>query len=169
MSSLPQQDAPQPPWYRQFWPWFLIALPASVVAASLFTVWLAVSSPNPMVVDDYSRIARSIELRRERDLAAAALGLEAEIRIVAGADLVEVRLFPDSAQPDSLQLRLSHPLVEERDRVVELTRVPGGWSGRLAAPQGRWYVQLYPGDASWRLSGELGGDALLRLAPPAAP
>jgi hypothetical protein len=169
MSSLSQRDASPPPWYRQFWPWFLIALPASVVAASMFTIWLALRSPNPMVVDDYSRIARSTELRRERDLAAAALGVEAEIRIIAGADLVEVRLFPDSVVPDSLQLRLSHPLVEERDVVVELMKVPGGWSGRLQAPQGRWYVQLYPGDASWRLSGELGDDAVLRLAPPAAP
>ena len=24
------------PWYRQFWPWFLIALPATVVVAGLF-------------------------------------------------------------------------------------------------------------------------------------
>ena len=45
---------------------FLIALPASMVAASLFTIWLATRSPNPMVVDDYSRIARSTEQRRER-------------------------------------------------------------------------------------------------------
>ncbi len=28
------------PWYKQFWPWFLIALPASVVVASLITVTL---------------------------------------------------------------------------------------------------------------------------------
>ncbi len=163
-------DDPAPaPWYRQFWPWFLIALPASVVMASMFTIWLAASSPNPMVVDDYAKIARSIELRRERDLAAAALGVEAEIRLVPAAGLVEVRLVPDTVQPGSLQLRLSHPLVAERDRVIDLVKVPGGWSGQLPALEGRWYLQLYPGDADWRLAGELAGESTLRLAPPAAP
>lgn len=155
------------PWYRQFWPWFLIALPASVVIASMVTIWLAVSRPNPMVVDDYSRIARSIEQRRERDLAAAALGVEAEIRLISDASLVVVRLTPATVEPESLQLRLSHPLVEERDRIVQLIRSPEGWSGNLETPAGRWYVQLYPGDLAWRLSGELDGERELVLAPPA--
>lgn len=162
--------APPPePWYRQFWPWFLIALPGSVVIASLFTLWLAVSRPNPMVVDDYARIARSTELRLERDQAAAALGVTAKIRFIAGADIVEVLLEPPGVLPESLQLRLSHPLVEERDQVVDLVRMPGGWSGRVAPPQGRWYLQLYPGDGTWRLSGELQDQDEVALAPPRIP
>jgi uncharacterized protein len=154
------------PWYRQFWPWFLIALPGTVVIASFVTLWLAISRPNPMVVDDYARIARSTEQRLERDQAAAALGLTAEIRLVEAAEIVEVRLHPDDVQPEALELRLSHPLVEERDQIVRLVRVPGGWSGNLAALQGRWYLQLYPGDRRWRLSGELDGQRELLLAPP---
>jgi uncharacterized protein len=156
------------PWYRQFWPWFLIALPGSVVVASFATLWLAMSSPNPMVVDDYARIARSTELRRERDHAAAVLGLTAEIRLIAGADVVEVRLEPESVEPDSLELRLSHPLVEHRDRIIKLVRVPGGWSGSMEPLAGRWYLQLYPGDRGWRLSGELDGQRQLLLRPPDA-
>jgi hypothetical protein len=163
-----QQEGPQAPWYRQFWPWFLIALPASMVAASMFTIWLATRSPNPMVVDDYSRIARSTEQRRERDLAAAALGVEAKLRIVPGAGLVELELSPATVEPEGLQLLLSHPLVAERDQVVELMRTPTGWSGNLPPLEGRWYVQLYPRDGSWRLAGELAGETELRLAPPAA-
>lgn len=154
------------PWYRQFWPWFLIALPATVVAASFATLWLALSTPNPMVVDDYARIARSTELRLERDIAAAALGVRAEVRFIAGANVVEVRLRPETIEPDSLELRLSHPLLEQRDQVVSLMRVPGGWSANLAPPEGRWYLQLYPGDSSWRLSGALAGQPELLLAPP---
>jgi len=165
MNATPNADRRPEPWYRQFWPWFLIALPGSVVLASGVTFWLAISRPNPMVVDDYSRIARSTELRRERDLAAAALGVHAEIRLIAGADVVEVRLWPETVAPESLQLRLSHPLVEERDKVLDFVRVPGGWSASLEPPEGRWYVQLYPGDNSWRLSGELEGQRELVLAP----
>lgn len=42
----------EPPWYRQFWPWFIIALPAAAVIASLITLYLAVSRPVQLVVDD---------------------------------------------------------------------------------------------------------------------
>ena len=40
------------PWYRQFWPWFIIALPVSAVIASFITLWLAVSNPVTLVVND---------------------------------------------------------------------------------------------------------------------
>lgn len=40
------------PWYRQFWPWFIIALPASAVIASFLTLWLAVNNPDTLVVSD---------------------------------------------------------------------------------------------------------------------
>jgi uncharacterized protein len=169
MSTMPERGQHPEPWYRQFWPWFLIALPGSVVIASFVTLWLAISRPNPMVVDDYARIARSTEQRLERDQAAAALGVHAEIRLIAGANVVEVRLRPESVAPESLELRLSHPLIEERDQIVNLMRVPGGWSAELAPPAGRWYLQLYPGDRSWRLSGELNGQRELVLAPIGTP
>jgi uncharacterized protein len=163
-STLQPGNRPEP-WYRQFWPWFLIALPASVVIASFITLWLAISRPNPMVVDDYARIARSTEQRMERDHAAAALGVRAQIRVIADADLIEVRLTPETVTPEALELRLSHPLVEERDQVLKLMRVPGGWSGQVVPPEGR----LYPGDRSWRLSGEFHGQRELTLTPRRTP
>ena len=57
MSQLKQQNTdPAPgqdlPWYRQFWPWFIIALPACAVIASFITLWLAVSRPDYLVVDE---------------------------------------------------------------------------------------------------------------------
>lgn len=165
MNPILAQDPATEPWYRQFWPWFLIALPGSVVVAGFTTLWLAMSTPNPMVVDDYSRIARATEQRMERDDAAIALGVTAEVRLIAGADLLEIRLRPPTIVPESLELRLSHPLVEDRDQVLKLMPVPGGWSASLVPPPGRWYVQLYPGDRSWRLSGELEGQRELLLAP----
>jgi hypothetical protein len=57
MSNQQQQNTNQVPgqnlpWYRQFWPWFIIALPASAVVASFITLWLAISRPDPLVIDD---------------------------------------------------------------------------------------------------------------------
>ena len=39
------------PWYRHRWPWFLMAGPAIVVVAGLFTAFLAVQSFDGFVVD----------------------------------------------------------------------------------------------------------------------
>ena len=56
---------PEPiePWYRQFWPWFIIALPASAVIASFVTLWLAVSNPVQMVVteDEYQQLKSELK------------------------------------------------------------------------------------------------------------
>ncbi len=51
------------PWYRQFWPWFIIALPASAVIASFVSLWLAVSNPDPLVVteDEYQRLKSELK------------------------------------------------------------------------------------------------------------
>jgi len=51
------------PWYRQFWPWFIIALPASAVAAGLLTLWIAMSNPDHLVIDEdeYSRLRSSLK------------------------------------------------------------------------------------------------------------
>ena len=54
-----------PPWYRQFWPWFIIALPASVVVASFFTLWLAISNPDQLVVDDDEYLQIKSELKAQ--------------------------------------------------------------------------------------------------------
>lgn len=57
MSSQPELTAPRP-WYREPWPWVLIAIPALTVVASGITLWLAISRPDHIVVEpaEYDRI-----------------------------------------------------------------------------------------------------------------
>jgi hypothetical protein len=42
----------EPPWYRQLWPWILIALPASAVLACAVTIWLVLQSPDREVAHE---------------------------------------------------------------------------------------------------------------------
>jgi hypothetical protein len=53
------------PWYKQFWPWFIIALPASAVIASFFTLWLAISNPDYLVVDEEEYLDLKSELKAQ--------------------------------------------------------------------------------------------------------
>lgn len=57
MTSQPQ-NPDQAPWYRQFWPWFIIAIPSTAVIGGFFTLWLAITNPETLVVDqqEYEQI-----------------------------------------------------------------------------------------------------------------
>lgn len=52
----PRQEAR--PWYREPWPWFVIGLLGAAVTASLVTLWIAMTNPDLLVVEDaeYQRI-----------------------------------------------------------------------------------------------------------------
>ena len=44
---------PQTPWYRDPWPWILMAGPAAVVVAGAITLWIAFASADGLVAGDY--------------------------------------------------------------------------------------------------------------------
>lgn len=46
------------PWYRHRWPWLLMAGPAVVVVAGVFTAWLAISRADALVADATTSRAR---------------------------------------------------------------------------------------------------------------
>jgi hypothetical protein len=158
------------PWYRQFWPWFIIALPATAVVASLYTVWLAASGQDSLVVDDYRRIGKATHVRQERDRAAAALNARANV-IIASDDEISVALTLNAPAPESLWLELIHPTLKDRDRTLPLTWTGSAWRGRLAVdPASRWYIQIGPENGDWRLAGSLNaGQTQLQLSPGAGP
>ena len=56
----PANDKPHEPWYRQGWPWFLIAFPATAVVAGIATLVIAIQTFDGMVVDDYYKEGRAI-------------------------------------------------------------------------------------------------------------
>ena len=60
-----------PPWYRQAWPWFLIAFPAIAVIAGAVTLWLAVSTSDGLVVDDYYKQGLAVQQTMARSQRAA--------------------------------------------------------------------------------------------------
>lgn len=161
------ETASAEPWYRQFWPWFLILLPMLSVVGGIVTIFVATSSPHSMVVDDYARIGLATHRKLERDRQAAELGVHADLEIPADAAEIRVRLSGGASQPGHLILKLSHPTVSTLDQVMTLPGYGETYSARLASPlSGRWYVQLEPPDGSWRLAGELGpGTANLSLIP----
>lgn len=138
-------------WYRERWPWILIAGPAIVVAAGLVTAWLAFSGADGLVVDDYYKQGLAINKTLGRSEAAARLGVRAELDLTDGR--VRVTLA-NAAVRGALSLRLVHPTRAGMDQSVDLAALgPGVYEGRLRVPRpGRWHVVLE--DRDWRLAGD---------------
>ena len=61
------------PWYKHFWLWFIILLPASVVVASIITVIIAFQNADSLVADNYYKDGLAINQVIARDKAAAQL------------------------------------------------------------------------------------------------
>ena len=159
------------PWYRQFWPWFIMALPASAVVAGLYTVWIAMQTTDSLVVRSDSGINVVTEQNTAAELEADRLGLSAIVAInpETGAVIVTMSSTANVELPDSLQLRMRHPTMASRDANIELVRaMPNSdgeatWAGHfLKPPTGRHFIILSSGD-TWRLSTEWSGQPQIRL------
>ncbi len=150
---LPSED--NTPWYRQFWPWFLILLPASVVVAGLTTVVIANRGADDLVVDEYYKDGLAINRKLEKIQLADELGITADLTI-SGSNVAVAVSRP--IQDARLLLLLSHPLESDRDFGVELTRVaPQHYQGKLPrAVSARWHWTLESPQADgWRLDGSI--------------
>jgi|TARA_R110002073_G_scaffold25542_7_gene84539 hypothetical protein len=151
------------PWYRQFWPWFLIALPASVVVISMHLIYTAYNHADDLVVDEYYKVGLAINQQLDRQEKARALGIAARLMLTPGQ--VTVHVSEGAITDTSLELVLSHPIESDRDFTVNLQRVgPGVYNSALPTPVAeRWHWILRDGaEGAWRLDGVIGAADLLQ-------
>lgn len=156
------------PWYKERWPWFLMAGPAIVIVAGFITLWLAVESNDGLVTDDYYKQGLAVNQRMHRDQQAAGLGLHADlmradlnVRLILGADRA-------AKIPEVIVLKLAHPTRSGQDQAVQMQAEGAGfYSGKLSADiSGRWLVSIEDPAGQWRLQGEWQADSVepLRLS-----
>lgn len=156
------------PWYRHFWVWFLFIPPAATVIFWAVILWTTAASPS-LVVDDYAKIGLTYQEQRDRDRAAARLGLSARFHAVRDTGGMTLVLNGPDPPPGRLRLLLAHPAEASRDMEVMLERGAGGVYradlGR-ALVAGR-YLEITPPGRAWRLTGRLSpGQSELVLVPP---
>ena len=146
----------QQPWYSEPWVWLIIALPLTAVIGGVITLWLAVSTSDGLVVDDYYQRGKEINLDLARDKAAQRRGASAVVTLDVAANAVDVQFADmEGGWPDRVRLSLLHPTRAGHDVVIDLLHAgSGNFHGSLPAPAGgHWYVQLEAND--WRLSATL--------------
>lgn len=153
---LPRDRTSSLPWYREPWPWILMAGPAAVVVGGIITAYLAVAYDDPLVVDSYYKEGLAINRVLERDQAARQAGYRAQVLFSEGGARVRVHLAAANAMPDSLRLRMIHPTRAELDRTATLHASQAGWyEGEIGlSAAARWRLQLEDERRAWRLTGE---------------
>ena len=143
------------PWYREPWPWLLMAGPAAVVVAGIYTMVLAVSTDDGLVAEDYYTQGLTINRQLARGNYAKERNIAA--RAEFSADRVRVIMRSDATLPSALKLRIVHPTRAGEDREVMLVAAGGmEYSGRLPvlSHEARRLV-LEDSASTWRIEGNL--------------
>jgi hypothetical protein len=151
----PREDTE--PWYRQFWPWFIIALPATAVVAGLITLYIATVNRDTLVKDDYYKEGLALNQDLARAGRAAALGITAELDYDPSTGDVALTTRGIPPEAERLTLLLVHPTLAERDLSTPVTRSSDGrYRARLPLlGPAAWRIQVLPENAEWRLEARL--------------
>lgn len=160
------QEAPLRPWYRMPFVWLLIGLPATAVVAGFITLYLAITTRDGLVVDDYYAQGKAINRELARDHEAVKLGLAGTLAIAPASNAVAIELRAASGfePPTELRVVFMHATRAGNDRMLTATR-DSVWHYRAPLPDfvpGRYRVQVEA--ASWRLVGSLHVPGETRIA-----
>ena len=144
------------PWYKQFWPWFLIALPLTAVIGSMITMKIAFTDADGLVKDDYYKEGLAMNQDKARKRYAENLGLEAQGRVNIDTGSVTVELN-DAAigHYDKLHVTMIHPTRSNNDMSIAVQKSgentyigqmnidpkPGHWWFRLSPEINNWYIE----------------------------
>lgn len=146
--------------------WLIVCIPAIAVVMGAVMLYLAISTYDGLVSDDYYQKGLQINRSLERDERAESHGLSSLVTLDGGGGAVEILIEgdPGFVAPEIVNLRLFHATRPGLDKHIRLRRLGDGRyvAGVSKLAPGRWHVQLDADD--WRLTGELtGGDGALRL------
>ncbi|MCX7897745.1 MAG: FixH family protein [Rhodocyclaceae bacterium] len=144
---------PARPWYREPWPWLLMAGPLVVVIAGFVTLYLAVHTSDGLVTENYYQEGLRAGETVARSERAAALGLTARMHISGERARVVLSARAEGfTPPQALRLTLSHPTRAGLDRESLLLRTGETYQGRFELPaSGHWLILIEDEARQWRL------------------
>ena len=118
------------PWYRQFWPWFIISLPAASVIGGLTTVWISLQTTDSLVIQSEDGIRNASDRRIAAERFASQAGLAALVDIDPDTGVV-------SATQGATRCRWQPALGGPPRNGAQRTLLRRAAFGRHLAPHGR--------------------------------
>ncbi|RJX72793.1 hypothetical protein DZ860_06450 [Vibrio sinensis] len=144
------------PWYKQFWPWFLIILPLTVVVWTLITVVIFSQNSVDLVTEDYYKKGKGIniditKINIARDLKLGAQVYSSGNDIVIAFDKGQLEHFP------AITAMFAHRTLPDRDFSKLVTSdASGQYRFSLSEQlQGPWFIELTPHNKEWLIQGRV--------------
>jgi len=137
----PRSSSPVNNWYREPWPWLIIAGPLAVVIACMATAVIAVRSDDGMVAGDYYKRGLLVNQQLPKG-GVVTPHLASTLALTPGGEL---RVHPEAGDPqgDFLRASLSHPASGARESIALRRNADGDFVGPLAESRaGRWIVTI---------------------------
>ena len=146
-------EQPQPPWYKQFWPWFLITLPLTVVIAGIATIIVAQQNAVTLVSDNYYKEGLAINSVKQLEKNAEKLSLAADILVSTETGICTIQLTGNHSSPSELTLSLFHPTLGNLDQSLQLKKIAENiYQSPCNLPQtGKWYISITNPSKSWKI------------------
>lgn len=144
------------PWYKQFWPWFLIILPATVVVACITTFVLFVENDVDLVAEDYYKKGKAINVDLSKIKVAQNLAIHAQVRNLD--NVIEIKLDKGKLEHNpAIKAIFTHRTLPNHDFSQILTSdAKGIYRITLQEPiTGPWFIELLPHDSSWMVQGRI--------------
>ncbi|WP_010490134.1 FixH family protein [Pseudomonas sp. S9] len=142
------------PWYKQFWPWFIIGLLSLSVVQGGSMLIFSINNPPGLISDNYYEVGKGINQSLDRENLAKQLKVSANITFNNETGVVDMQL-KGLTGPAVLKLNVISPTQPERDRHITMqARGDGNYTGNLEdAVQGRRFVELIgrEGGKDWRV------------------
>lgn len=145
------------PWYRYPMVWMIVGIPFSAIIMGVIMIWLAVTTDDGLVADDYYKQGMAINRDLHRDALAQEYALSAVLEMNEADNLIRINLVFDKGSlenyPDTLQLKLQFSMHARNDLDLVLNHGQAdNYIGMIKQPliPGKWYLELSQGE--WRLN-----------------
>ncbi|MDO4997814.1 MAG: FixH family protein [Neisseria sp.] len=176
---MPEQEKSQQKskvWYREPWPWLLMAGPAIVVVAAFYTFYLAQQNAVELVSDDYYKDGKHIDLDLKRDREAVKRNIHAQVLISPDNNAAKIFISGNFDSNTPMRLTFLHPAKKVNDQSVALKAADAPKSGdktefsavfKPLADAKHWYVRLEDEANQWRVEDKwiVGQGNALNLQP----
>jgi len=138
-------------WYKEPWAWLVFFLPFSAVVASISTYFIANNEPDSLVIGDYYKHGKAINLEISKIKEAQKLGINFAFKLTDNQLVIQ----PTGIEKkfSVLMINFYHPTQAYKDFLLKLT--PDG-NGNFRhhfekSVKGKWRVTISSFKNNWRI------------------
>ncbi|NQZ79589.1 MAG: FixH family protein [Colwellia sp.] len=138
-------------WYKEPWAWFVFILPFTAVVAGIATYFIANSNPDPLVVGDYYKKGKAINMEVGKVKHAQKLGIRFALKLTNNELVIKPtgieKTFP------LLNVNFYHPTLEGKDFYLALTPDGNGYFRKTFdhPVNGKWKITITPFEGHWKI------------------